>query len=186
MRSLVLLAAFVSSAAFAENFNIDPAHTEVVFKVGHMGFSNVIGQFTKVDGKFTLDEKNPGKSSVELTIDADSVSTNNAKRDEHLRSPDFFNVKQFPKITFKSKSVKKTDGNHYEVAGDLTMHGVTKPVSFSFNHMGTGADPMGKVRAGGELMFKVKRSDFGMNFMAGPKAISDEIEVMVDVEGVKS
>jgi polyisoprenoid-binding protein YceI len=189
MRSLLILAAataLVSQASFAkDNYSIDPAHTSVIWKVNHMGFSNVYGMFPGVSGSFTIDEAKPEKSNLDLTIQTDSVTTHVPKRDEHLRSPDFFNVKQFPTITFKSKSVKKTDAKHYTIAGDLTMHGVTKPVSFVFNRFNTGKDPMGQERTGGEAALKVKRSEFGMSFMNGPGKVGDDIEIMISVEGIK-
>ena len=104
-------------------------HSSVTFKISHLGLSWVHGRFDDVAGNFTIDPNDPGKDSFDLTIKAQSVDTNNQKRDEHLRSPDFFNVKQFPLLTFKSTAVKATDSG-LEVTGDVTMHGVTKPVTF--------------------------------------------------------
>jgi polyisoprenoid-binding protein YceI len=188
MRVILVLAAFLvslSTSAFAENFKIDPAHTAVVFKISHLGFSSVYGMFPGTEGKFSIDDAKPEKSSLELTIKTDTVSTMDKKRDEHLRSPDFFNVKQFPDITFKSKSVKKVDAKHYEISGDLTMHGATKPVAFTFSRFNTGKDPWGNMRTGGETSFKVKRSDYGLTFMNGPGQVGDEVELMISVEGTK-
>jgi len=183
---LAAATALVSQTSFAkDNYTIDPAHTSVIWKINHMGFSNVYGMFPDVAGKFTIDEAKPEKSTLDLTIQVESVTTHQPKRDEHLRSPDFFNVKQFPTITFKSKSVKKTDAKHFEIAGDLTMHGVTKPVKFTFNRFNTGKDPMGKERTGGEASLNVKRSDFGMSFMNGPGKVGDDVEIMISVEGIK-
>ncbi|MGZ3724025.1 MAG: YceI family protein, partial [Bdellovibrionales bacterium] len=167
------LALAFSVPAFADTYKIDPAHTSIVFKISHLGFSHVYGMIPGAEGKFTIDEAKPEKSSLELTLKADQITTNDKKRDEHLHSPDFFNVKQFPVISFKSKTVKKS-GKNFEIAGDLTMHGVTKPVTFTFNQLATGKDPWGNVRTGGDATFKVKRSDFGMTFMNEPGKVGDE------------
>jgi polyisoprenoid-binding protein YceI len=185
MKVIAILALMLGFSASAQDvYTIDPAHTSIVFKVNHMDFSNVYGMFTEADGKITVDEKAPEKSSFEVTIKADSVFTHQKKRDDHLRSPDFFNVKQFPTITLKSKSVKKS-GDKYDVTADLTLHGVTKLVNFTFTRMKTGKDPMGATRTGGEGHLKIKRTDFGMNFMSKPGEVGDEIELMFGVEGVK-
>lgn len=188
---LALLSVSVSSPAWAakedvQNFTIDPAHTAVVFKINHMGFSNVYGLFPGAEGKFTIDETKPEKSTLDLTIQTESVTTHDQKRDEHLKSPDFFNVKQFPTIAFKSSAVKKIDAKHYEISGQLTMHGVTKPLKFVFTRFNTGKDHMGTVRTGGETSFKIKRSEFGINFMNEPGRVGDEVELMISVEGTKS
>jgi polyisoprenoid-binding protein YceI len=127
----------------------------------------------------------PEKSSLEFTLKMDQITTNEKKRDDHIKSPDFFNVKQFPTASFKSKSIKKSGEKAYEVTGDLTMHGVTKPVSFTFNRLGTGKDPWGNTRTGGDAMLKIKRSDFGMTFMNDGK-LGDEVDLMISTEGTKS
>jgi polyisoprenoid-binding protein YceI len=186
MRSVLILFALISGSAFAADYTVDPAHTSIVFKISHMGFSNVYGMIPGVEGKFSIDDAKPEKSNLNLTIKADSIVTHDAKRDEHLHSPDFFNVKQFPTITFVSKSVKKLDPKHYEIAGDLTLHGVTKPLKFTFTRFNTGKDPFGKDRTGGEASFKIKRSDFGMNFMNDPSKVGDDVEFMVSTEGIKN
>lgn len=185
MRVIALLAFAFGVNAYAQDvYTIDPTHTSIVFKVNHMGFSNVYGTFSGAEGKMTIDEKAPEKSSFDITVKADSVSTNNQKRDDHLKSPDFFNAKQFPTITLKSKTVKKS-GDKYDVTGDLTLRGVTKPVTFTFNRMKTGKDPWGNQRTGGEAVLKVKRTDFGVNFLSKPGEVGEEVELIVNVEGTK-
>ena len=114
----------------------------------------------------------------------DTIGTGDKKRDDHLKGPDFFNVKQFPTITLKSKSVKKA-GDKFDVSADLTMHGVTKPVSFTFRPMKTGKDPWNNIRSGGETVLNIKRTDFGMNYMAKPGEVGDDIEIIVNIEGTK-
>lgn len=185
MKYFILAALFLSTAAFAQTtYKVDPGHTAIVFKINHMGFSPVYGMIGGADGKFVIDEKTPEKSSFEVSAKLETLNTMEKKRDDHLKGPDFFNVKQFPLLVLKSKSVKK-NGDKYDVTADLTMHGVTKPVSFAFKPMKTGKGPMGEPRTGGETSFAVKRTDFGMNYMAGPGQIGDEVEVMVSVEGIK-
>lgn len=171
-------------AAKSDQFKIDKSHTQVVFKVAHLGFSYVYGMFNDVNGTFNIDDKNPGASKVEVEIGAASVNTLHSDRDEHLRKADFFDVKKYPKITFKSTKVTKKAKNQYQVTGDLKLHGKTKPVTFVFNHMKTGKDHQGKTRTGGVAEFKIKRTDFGMNYMAKPGGLGDEIDVVLTLEGV--
>ena len=188
MRFISLLAVLTMAAgahAAVENYKVDPAHTSIVFKISHLGFSHVYGMFTEAEGKFSLDSASPGKSMLEVSVPVSSVFTHEKKRDEHLSSPDFFNVKQFPTIIFKSKTMKKVDASHWQVTGDLTLHGVTKPVSFELTQGGTGKDPMGNTRTGGDAMLKIKRSDYGMTFMNDPTKVGDDVEIWLSVEGTK-
>jgi polyisoprenoid-binding protein YceI len=186
MMKMILLGAVLALGATAhasDKFKIDPGHASVVFKINHLGFSNVYGMFGDVNGDMDLDDKGD-KSSLTLDIKTSSITTLNTKRDEHLAKPDFFDAKQFPTITFKSTSMKKT-GDRYNVKGNLTMHGKTNPVEFTLTRNRTGNDPWGKVRTGGDATFHVKRSDFGMKFMQGPTAVGDDVEIMVSAEGIK-
>jgi polyisoprenoid-binding protein YceI len=180
-----MLAVAVSSlglAARADTFKIDPVHSSIIFSIKHFGVTDFYGRFNDVSGKVVLDKTDPSKSSVELTIPVESLDTHNAKRDQHLKSPDFFNAKQFPMIVFKSKSVEGS-GDDYKVAGELLLHGVTKPLTLEMKK-GTEAKGMeGEIRGGGETRFTVKRSDFGMNFMQGP--LGDEVDLIVSLEGIK-
>src|SRR5690349_10141147 len=132
-RQLILAAILTTcgtAAMAAETYTVDPVHSSISFMISHAGISNIHGRFNDFSGKITID-KDPAKSSFALSIPIDSIDTNNVKRDEHLRAPDYFNAKQFPALTFQSTKVKAVDGG-YEVAGDLTMHGVTKPVTINF------------------------------------------------------
>lgn len=182
---LAVVALLVSAGALAaaDRYALDPDHASVVFKVNHLGFSHTYGRFNKVEGELVLDEAAPAKSSLRLTIDAESVDTGNARRDAHLRGPDFFDCKQFPKITFTSKAMRKAGDKVWEVTGDLALHGVTKSLTLTVHQLGTGQDPWGKTRTGGDLEFTVKRSEFGMNFMPG--GIGDDVTLMVSIEGIK-
>lgn len=177
-----LLAASAAHAA-TENYSIDGSHTGVVFKINHLGFSNTFGRFNTVEGSFTLDREAVEKSAVTVKIKSESIDTNDAKRDKHLRSPDFFNVKLHPEITFTSTAIKKVSDNEFEVAGNLLLNGVTKPLTLKLTKLGEGTDPGGNHRVGFDTSVVIKRSEFGMNYMAG--AIGDEVTLMISTEGVR-
>jgi polyisoprenoid-binding protein YceI len=184
----LFLAALFTSACFAqaevETYKIDPVHSTVEFKVKHLGISKVNGTFADFEGIVNFDTENPENSSVEVTVKADSVDTRNQKRDAHLRTDDFFGTEKHPVLSFKSTAVKKTGDNTYEVTGNFTLLGNTKPITFTFTDLGK-ADGMkeGEVRRGGETSFTLKRSDFGMHKMIGP--IGDEVEVTLAFSGIK-
>lgn len=179
MKALLLTSAavLVSSAAVAADYQVDPAHSFVTFEVGHLGVSTTVGRFNEFEGSFSLAED--GKSgSAEFTIQAASVDTNHEARDKHLRSPDFLDVKQFPTLTFKSTSF-----NGEELKGDLTIHGVTKPVTFEVEKVGEGNDPWGGYRAGFEISGEIKRSEFGVSYFI--PGVTDETELEIFVEGIR-
>lgn len=171
----------------ADNFKLDPAHTSVIFGVSHLGFSYTYGRFNEVAGSYTLDKENPGASQFQLAINANSIDTGNAKRDEHLRGPDFFNVKQFPAITFQSTKVETKENEAgetvYEVTGDLTMHGVTRSVPLSLRMLKEGPGMEGKTRTGFLCEKHIMRTEFGMTNMI--PAVGDEVAVTISFEGVK-
>ena len=160
-----VLVVLLGGAAWApaDTFKLDPVHSEVVFQVEHMGVSKVFGRFNTIQGLFTLDD-DPSKISFEADVPVESLDTGAAPRDKHLKSPDFFNAKQFPDITFKSTAVKKTGDNAFEVTGDLTLHGVTKSITVTLTKVGQAQTQMGE-RAGFDGQFTVNRSDYGMTFM---------------------
>jgi len=182
--TLATILTFSFGAMATETYDIDMYHSSVLFKVNHLGASNFYGRFNDISGTVVFDDKNPSKSSVSITVKADSVDTNSKKRDDHLKSPDFFNSKQFPLITFKSKKVEKVNDKTFKVTGDLSIHGVTKQVSFNFNKTGEGKNPKGQKIAGGETSFTIKRSDFGMDYMQGPGMLGDDITLILSFEGV--
>src|SRR6266567_8403771 len=124
------LVAFGSATRAADTFTVDPVHSSISFMIPHQEISYIHGRFNQFSGKFVIDRADPSKSSFLLSVKVESVDTNNPKRDEHLRAPDYFNAKQFPDMTFQSKTVKAVDGG-YEVIGDLSLHGITKPVTFN-------------------------------------------------------
>ena len=178
--ALICLLSTVSLAAPA-TYKVDPVHSFVIFRIKHMDVGHVYGRFNEPNGTITIDDADPSKSSFTLELQTQKVDTGIAKRDEHLKSPDFFNARQFPTIKFASTSVKKTDKG-YEVTGDLTLHGVTKPITFNIEPTGQGA--MGpKQMIGFEATVEIKRSDFGMKNMIGPAA--DDVRLIISLEAAK-
>ncbi|MCB9741490.1 MAG: YceI family protein [Alphaproteobacteria bacterium] len=174
---------FAQPAHAADDYKVDGEHTSVLFNIKHFNAAWIYGRFNTVDGEWTLDAKDASKSKVQVTIQAESVDTNNEKRDKHLRNADFFNTAEFPEITFTSKSVKKLDGDKWQVKGDLTLHGVTKEVTVEFEQTGEGPDPWGGYRMGLHGEFSIKRSDYGITHMAD--GLSDEVRIIVSLEGKK-
>jgi polyisoprenoid-binding protein YceI len=176
------LALAASAAAQAGTWQIDPNHTAAQFAVRHLGVSTVRGAFTKVSGSATYDPSDPSKTSLEATIDANSVDTRVEMRDNDLRSPRFFDVQKFPTITFHSKQTKVAGPGKLLITGDLTIHGVTKEVVLDVDGPATPIkDPMGKgQRMGASATTKVNRQDFGVSALPG--AVGDEITITIDTE----
>jgi polyisoprenoid-binding protein YceI len=171
----------------AENYALDTAHTSVIFGISHMGFSYTYGRFNKVAGKYALDESNPAASSFELTIDAASIDTNDAKRDGHLRGADFLSAAEFPTLEFKSTSVTAEKNERgetvYQVKGDLTMHGVKREVLLPLRLLKVGVSPMDNKKHSGFLCeTRLLRSEFGMTNMI--PGVGDEVAVTISFEGV--
>jgi polyisoprenoid-binding protein YceI len=178
-----LAAALVSSASAAvETYTIDPVHSSVGFSIRHF-FSKVPGRFTRFSGTITVDRDNLENSSVDAKIEVTSVSTDTPKRDDHLRSPDFFDVATFPAITFKSTAWKKTGDGTFDVTGDLTIHGVTKPVVLKVDLLGFGPGMAGAQLSGWDATTTIKREDFGVK---GPAmlgtAVGSDVAITIAVE----
>lgn len=161
----------------------DTVHSFVLFKVKHLGVSSAFGRFNDFTVSVESAEGGPLVSAVEFTVKAESVDTGNPKRDQHVKSPDFLNARQFTDIAFKSTKAKAVDADTAEVTGDLTLHGVTRPVTVKVVKVGAGKGMKGEELLGLESTFTVKRSDFGMTNMVGP--VGDEITVTVAVEGTR-
>jgi polyisoprenoid-binding protein YceI len=176
--------AFAQPAAAAE-YEIDSkgAHASINFRIKHLGFSWLTGRFDTFTGTFSYDDKAPEKSSVKVDIDTASVNSNHAERDKHLRSADFLDVAKFPKATFVSKSVTPKAGGKATIAGDLTLHGVTKEVVLEAEAIGGGADPWKGERQGFTGVTTLKLADFAIQKDLGPA--SKEVELTLNVEGVK-
>lgn len=170
----------IAFPAAAADYELDPAHSFIVFKIQHLGFSWLVGRFNSFQGTMSYDpEDGPESQSITLTIDASSLDTNHAERDKHLRGDDFFNVSEFPTITFESTGYEgdETGGT---LSGELTLLGVTKPISFEVRKVGEGADPWGGYRAGFEGSYTMTRSDFGMDYDLGPAGRTVDIDLYVE------
>jgi len=178
----------------AAEYGFDKAHSHVGFSVKHI-LNKVRGEFKDFDGSFTFDPAKPESAKVDVTIQVSSISTDNDMRDHHLQSPDFFDVGKFPTITFKSIGVAKGEGdNKYKVTGDLTIHGVTKPVVLDVDYMGEDAMPMGKDGKttakiiGFSATTKIDRTDFGLvwnkTLASGNLMVSNDVEITLDVAGM--
>ena len=172
-------------------WKLDPVHSVAEFKVKHMMISNVKGQFTGLKGVLALDDENPENSYVEASIDAASINTRDAQRDAHLKSADFFDVEKSPTLSFKSKHVNPTASGELAVAGDLTIHGVTRSVVFSVEGPTPPAkDPWGNTRVGLAATTKINRQDFGLTWNAaletGGILVGDEVTITLDVQFVKA
>jgi polyisoprenoid-binding protein YceI len=185
---LAAAVAVASPALAAETYTFDKAHTTVGFQVRHI-VTNVGGKFQDFAGTIQIDRAKPENSSVEFTIQAASINTNEPKRDEHLKSPDFFDVANNPTITFKSTSVKPTGKDAFEVTGNLTMRGVTKQVTLPVTLLGEGKDPWGNEKIGFETGTTINRKDYGINWNkaldAGGFLVADEVKVLISVEANK-
>ena len=179
---VALISAFVFSANAADTFKLDAVHSFVLFNLQHLGIANTYGRFNDIAGTVVFDKDNPSKSSVELSVPVESLDTHNSIRDRSVKGPDFFDAKQFPTMTFKSTKVEGS-GDTLKVSGDLTIHGVTKPMTVDFKKGGEGKGVFGEMRGGGETRFTIRRSDFGMNFQQG--AIGDEVNMILSLEGIK-
>jgi len=189
-RTIVMLTVLAGTAALgggaatpasAEQFKVDRVHSSVVFRVKHMGVSYFYGRFNDVSGSFAFDDADESKCSFDVEVKTESVDTASDKRDNHLKSPDFFNARQYPSIRFKSTAVKKTADNTYEVTGELTLLGQTKPLTVTVERVGVGKGQRGGSLCGIETIFTIKRSEFGMTY--GLEGVSDEVRLMVSLEG---
>lgn len=170
-------------------WNIDPVHSQVEFGVRHMMISTVKGYFTGIEGAIRLDEQDLAGSSVQVTIDAATIDTRNADRDGHLRSGDFLHVEEFPAIRFESREVKPA-GEGFEVAGDLTIRDVTRPVTLKAEELGRATDPWGNPRVGFRGETPVSRKDFGLTWNqpleTGGVLVGDEVRITLEVQATPS
>jgi polyisoprenoid-binding protein YceI len=170
-------------------YKIDPAHSEISFKVKHLVISTVSGHFSKFDATMTTNREDFTDAEVTFEADANSVSTKSEQRDTHLKSDDFFNAEKFPKITFKSTSVEKKSDNEYTLKGDITIRDVTKPITLHVEHGGSTIDPWGQSREGFEITGKLSRKEFGLKWNAlteaGGAVVGDEVRLLMNVQMVK-
>jgi polyisoprenoid-binding protein YceI len=172
-----------------EKWNFDATHSSVDFVVRHMAVSKVRGRFTKWSGSVEFDPANLADASLSVSIDVDSIDTHEAQRDGHLKSPDFFDAANHPKITFEGKKVEAS-GSDLKITGDLTIRGTTKSVTLEGEYLGTGKDPWGGTRAGFSAKTSIEREDFGLTWNAaletGGVLVGKKVEIEIDVELVKA
>ena len=177
------LAAAAGCLNAADSYQFDSAHTEIGFSISHWVINKVHGTFDKFDGSLSYDEKNPEKSAVDVSIDATSIDTRNDRRDKHLNSPDFFDTAKFPTLTFKSTKVAlDADGKTLDVSGDLTIHGVTKPVVLKTTITGKMDDNYGNSRLGFEATTSINRQDYGVAWNKANKTGTMMLGDTVDIE----
>jgi len=169
-------------SALADGFSVDPVHSSVIFQIKHNNVANFYGRLDHASGTVNIDSANVSASTLEVEIKTDSVNTGNTKRNDHIKSKDFFDVARYPTATFKSTSFSRASDNAYDVAGDFTLHGVTKPITIRLEQTGTAKTPRGEL-AGFETRFTIKRSDFGIVFM--PDGLGDEIGMIISLESAK-
>jgi len=189
MKSTFVTAAFItlfSMAGFSQTWNWDKPHSQLNFGITHMGISEIDGTFSSVTAKITSSKDDLSDAVVELSADVSSINTGNEQRNNHLKSPDFFDAAKYPTLTFKSNSFKKTGAKTYEVAGDLSFHGVTKPVVLSATLNGTTVNPQSKKTvAGFKVTGTIKRTDFGIATGFPSSMLSDEVALNANAEFVK-
>jgi polyisoprenoid-binding protein YceI len=170
-------------------YKMDTTHSEIEFKVRHLMISNVSGKFKTFDGTLEADKEDFSDAKVHFEADIDSIDTNNADRDAHLKSPDFFDAAQYPKLVFESTGVENMNGESFKLNGNLTIHGVTKPVSLDATFNGAAKDGWGNAKAGFEASAKISRKDFGLTWNmateAGGVVVSDEVKIQLDVQFIK-
>jgi polyisoprenoid-binding protein YceI len=184
--TLVLLTA---TQAIASDYEIDSTHSSVGFKIKHLSISSVTGRFLDFKGNFSFDPKNISTSKTDATITVASISTDNQKRDDHLKGSDFFNYGAFPSVSFKSTEVKNATEEGFDLLGDLTIHGVTKPVTLKVTNGGTIKDPWGNERAAFTAVTKINRKDFGLTWNkaleTGGLLVGEDVTIQIEIEGIK-
>lgn len=174
----------LGAGAAADSYDLDPVHASLVFRIKHLGVANFYGLFTEMSGAYDYDPEKPETNRVEVTVKTASISTANEARDKHLRSADFFDAEQHPEMRFVSREWKKTEDQQYEVTGELTLLGVTKPVTAKVEFSGEGEGMKDEYRTGFEATFTIQRSDFGMTKYL-PIVLGDEVRLVLSVEGIR-
>ena len=185
LAALTALALIGASPVLAEEYLIDTkgAHASIKFKISHLGYSWLYGRFTSFSGSFSYDENNPSAAKVSVEIDTASVDSNHAERDKHLRSDDFLDVANYPKAMFVSTGFQQQSDGKALLSGDLTLHGVTRPITIDVVQIGSGKDPWGGFRRGFSGNTSLTLSDFGITKNLGPA--SAQVEMILDVEGIR-
>lgn len=180
--TMVLLAG-LSRTATGDMCKVDPVHSFALFSIHHFNAGNVWGRFNEPAGEITIDPADASKDQFRVELKVANLDTGNPKRDSDLKGPDWFNARQYSTIAFRSTSVQKRGENMLDVTGNLTIHGVTRPVTVAVELTGTAADPFGNTRSGIEATATIKRGDFGMKAMPG--AVGDDVRLIVALEGIR-
>jgi polyisoprenoid-binding protein YceI len=171
-------------------YTLDPAHSRIGFVARHAMVTKVRGAFNEFEGTATLDGANPANSSAQVTISAASIDTRNAQRDEHLRSNDFLSMDEYPQITFSSTGARQVDDSTFELTGDLTIKGVTNPITIPFSFEGAAKDPFGNLRVGFEGAVTINRKDYGITWNAaletGGVLVSDKVTLEFEISAIKT
>lgn len=187
---LALLTFTAAAPVLAADYSVDVSHSSVNFQIKHLAISKVNGSFPGFEGTFTYDPDKPEATRADAVIQLASVNTGNEKRDEHLQSPDFFDVAQFPTMTFTTTSVKMKSAEEGTVTGDLTLHGVTKPVTLDLEISGMATDPWGNERVGASLSGEINRKDWGLTWNkameTGGLLVGEDVKITLEIEGIKS
>lgn len=189
--TLIIIALFTAITVKAQTteWSFDFAHTDIAFSVTHMMVTDVAGKFNKYEGTFYSDKSDFTDAKISFTIDVKSINTENEKRDNHLRSADFFDIEKYPSITFQSTSIKKSGKGKYKLTGNFTMIGVTKPITLDVVHKGTIKDPWGGTRAGFKLTGKIDRNNWGLKYNSplptGGVVIGYDVNLICNVELIK-
>ena len=185
------LLSFASLSSFSQTtkWGYDGAHAKVGFSISHFGISETEGKFTKFDGTVLADKPDFSDAKIDLTIDVNSINTEEAQRDTHLKSPDFFDVAKYPSITFKGKSLKAAGKNKYKLVGDITMHGVTREIILDVTYKGTVVDPYKNTKAGFKIAGVLDRTQFGLSWNGklgtGDLLVGNEVNLDINIELVK-
>jgi polyisoprenoid-binding protein YceI len=188
MKKITIIASLLalSATTFAQTWSVDKAHSRLGYSVSHMSISEQEGLFSSFDAKITSSKDDFSDATFEVTIDVNSINTNNEMRDKHLKSADFFDAEKYPNITFKSTSIKKVSGKTYKLAGNLTLHGVTKPVTLTAIYNGTTVNPMNKKTiAGFTITGSFKRKDFGFAAETPATMLGEDINLRASGEFTK-
>ena len=173
-----------ASAHPGSHYRADTVHSSLVFQIKHAGVTNFYGRFNGITGEFTIADESIEKSHFEAAIDLETVDTGNGNRDNHLKGPDFFNVRQFPEATFESTNIRRLSGDRYEVTGDFSLHGVTREITGEMEYHGTGRFRNNDIAAF-EARLSINRSDFGITQYLDNGTLGDQVVITVAVEGVK-
>jgi len=187
---ILFTALTLGAMAFGDKYKVDASHSELGFKVKHLGISTVAGKFKTYSGGFEFDPKTGALSNVKADIDAGSIDTNEPDRDKHLKSADFFETDKFPKVTFESTKVEASGGKPKKILGKLTIHGVTKEVALNVDWGGAAEDPWGNQRAAFSASGAIDRTDFGLKWNKGVKKaagllVANEVKIALEIEGLK-